>query len=79
MVYAEIKWKTRLENSRGWSNIVGWVGAAIALVAFFLSCAMCCVKPNRHRGGNVNVVVNPPYAPSTKDYPMVNRGYQHGY
>jgi len=83
MVYAEVKWADKFKiHERGWSNIVGWVGAGIGLVAFFLSCAMCCVKPRKRRGPEVNFnVVNnhPPYAATAKDYPMVNRGYQHGY
>ena len=81
MVYAEIKFETEFKiTTRGWSNIVGWVGSGLGLIAFVLSAAMCCVKPSGYRGGNVNVVVNPPYAaPQSKEYPMVNRGYQHGY
>ena len=48
MVYAEVKFETTFgANDRGWSNIVGWVGSGLGLVAFIFSCTMCCVKQKR--------------------------------
>jgi len=86
LVFAEVRFEDNFrKHTRGWSNIVGWVGSGIGLVAFIFSCTMCFVKQKRGIPGG-HVVVNPPYAPSrqstggvTKGYPLVNRGYQHGY
>lgn len=87
LVYAEVLFETLFATStRGWSNIVGWVGSGLGLVAFIFSCTMCFVKQKRGIPGG-HVVVDPPYAPSrggtggvtNKGYPLVNRGYQHGY
>jgi len=87
LVYAEVRFEKLFQlHTRGWSNIVGWVGSGIGLVAFIFSCTMCFVK-QKHGIPGGHVVVNPPYAPSRqgtggaahKGYPLVNRGYQHGY
>jgi len=87
LVYAEVKFEAMFTaHTRGWSNIVGWVGSGLGLVAFIFSCTMCFVKQKRGIPGG-HVVVDPPYAPSrgatgavtNKGYPLVNRGYQHGY
>jgi len=83
LVYAEVKFEMDFKSQdRGWSNIVGWVGSGLGLVAFIFSTSMCFVKRKRGvPGGNVDV--NPASRNGTsitnKSYPLVNRGYQHGY
>jgi len=83
MVYAEVKFETSFKVAdRGWSNIVGWVGSGLGLVAFIFSTSMCFIKRKRGVPGG-HVVVDPVSRNGTsitnKSYPLVNRGYQHGY
>lgn len=48
LIYAEVTFEDKFSStSRGWSNIVGWVGSSIGIVTCLLSLLMCCLKPKQ--------------------------------